>query len=215
MKKFGVLFVCLLMFSSNAFCFSFADDEKTDAKERAAKSSRVHKLTDVPCRDSLKGMKIAVMIAERHSKGQLSVSQSKYSTLFEVINSRLRNLGLSTYSQEDITRRIAEAEIKAYMNNDPDAALSAAGRLGANFILRGIINSRSHVNSILNINEVYVDMAFTLTSSSGRTISGATAKSESWAGADTISTAQSLVEEQADEVVAKLYNDFCRKGATK
>jgi hypothetical protein len=82
-------------------------------------------------------------------------------------------------------------------------------------MLRGVIDSRTHVNPILHINEVYVDMAFTLTSSSGRTISGTTARSESYSGADTIRVAQILVEEQADEIVAKLYHDFCRKGGSQ
>lgn len=215
MKRLGVVLFCLCLLSSSAFGFSFSEEADNDARARAAKRDKVDRLTDVPCRDSLKGMKIAVMIAERHSSGELSVGQSKYSSLFEVINSRLRNLGLKTYNQGDITRQIAQAEIKAFMNNDPDAALSAAGRLGANFMLRGIINSRSNVNPILHINEVAVDMAFTLSASSGRNIAGATARNESWAGADTISAAHALVEEQADEVVAKLYNEFCRKGAAR
>ncbi|MFP5212841.1 MAG: hypothetical protein ACLGPL_05630 [Acidobacteriota bacterium] len=160
-------------------------------------------------------MKIGVVIGERHAKGDISISQPKYGVMFNSINGRLRNLGLRTYSQEQITQQIAAAEIKAYMNNDPDAALSAAGRLGANFMLKGVINSRANVNPILHINEVVVDMTFTLTSSSGKIISSSTARSESYAGADTISVAQDLVEEQAEEIVAKLYNDFCTKGGSR
>jgi hypothetical protein len=215
MRRLCLFALCFFLLNSMAYGFSFSDDERQDAQERAEKNKRIDRLLDVPCKDSLKDKKIAVIIAERHSGGKFSVTQSKYRSLFEVINERLRNLGLRTYNQEDITRQIADAEIKAYMNNDPDAALSAAKRLSANFMLRGVIDSRTHVNPILHINEVYVDMAFTLTSSSGRTISGTTARSESYSGADTIRVAQILVEEQADEIVAKLYHDFCRKGGSQ
>ncbi len=215
MKKSLLFLICFYLLGSAAYGFSFSDDERQSAREKAAKAQKIGQLLDVSCKDSLKDQKIAVMIAERHSGGKFTVSQSKYSTLFETINQRLRELGLRTYNQQDITRQIADAEIKAYMNNDPDAALSAARKLSANFIIRGVIDSRAHKNPIINVNEVYVDMSFTLTSSSGRTISGTTARSESFAGADTIRVAQILVEEQADEIVAKLYHDFCRRGGSK
>jgi hypothetical protein len=215
MRRACFFVFCFFLLNSIAYGFSFSDDERQEAVERNAKNRRIENLLDVPCKDSLKDRKIAVLIAERHSGGKFSVLQSKYSSLFEVINGRLGELGLRTYNQEDITRQIAEAEIKAYMNNDPDAALSAAKRLSANFMLRGVIDSRTQVNPILHINEVYVDMSFTLTGASGRTISGTVARSESYSGADTIRTAQILVEEQADEIVAKLYHDFCRKGGSQ
>jgi hypothetical protein len=215
MRRLCLFVFCFFLLNSMAYGFSFSDDEREQARDRAAQNRRIEKLLDVPCRDSLKDRKIAVLIAERHSGGKYSVTQSKYSTLFETINGRLRDLGLRTYNQEDITRQIADAEIRAYMNNDPDAALSAAKRLSANFMLRGVINSRTNVNPILHINEVSVDMSFTLTNSSGRTISGTTARMESYSGADTIRTAQILVEEQADQIVAKLYHDFCLKGGSK
>lgn len=215
MKRLWFLAACLCLVSATAFGFSFSEDAQNEARDRAAKNARIGQLLDVPCKDSLKGMKIGVVIAERHSAGGFSVTQSKYSTLFNTINARLNNLGLHTYNQEDITRQIAAAEIKAFMNNDPDAALSAARRLSANFMLRGVISSRSNMNPILHIPEVSVDMSFVLTGSSGRTISSTVVRSESYSGADTIRTAELLVEEQADEVVAKLYNDFCRKGSSK
>jgi len=215
MRRLCMFVFCFFVLNSIAYGFSFSDDERQQAADRAAKNKRIDNLLDVPCKDSLKDKKIAVLIAERHSGGKFSVTQSKYSSLFEIINSRLRDLGLRTYNQEDITRQIADAEIKAYMNNDPDAALSAAKRLSANFMLRGVIDSRTNVNPILHINEVSVDISFTLSGASGRTISGTTARSESYSGADTIRTAQILVEEQADEIVAKLYHDFCRKGGSQ
>jgi len=38
------------------------------------------------------------------------------------------------------------------------------------------------------------------------------ARSSSYAGADVARMALTLVNEQADELVAQLYNDFCRSG---
>ena len=53
-------------------------------------------------------------------------------------------------------------------------------------------------------------MDFTLTGSNGRPISDAQASSASYAGRDVSRMALTLVNEKADEVVAKLYSDYCR-----
>ena len=54
-------------------------------------------------------------------------------------------------------------------------------------------------------------MGFTLTGSNGRLISTADASSASYSGTDVGRMALTLVNEQADEVVAKLYADYCEK----
>ncbi len=54
-------------------------------------------------------------------------------------------------------------------------------------------------------------MACTLTGSDGRPISTADARSASYAGADVARMALTLVNEQADEVVARLYSDYCTR----
>ena len=48
-------------------------------------------------------------------------------------------------------------------------------------------------------------------SSSRRMISDASAEGGSYAGSDTRTEATALIREQADEVVAKLYSDYCSK----
>jgi hypothetical protein len=53
-------------------------------------------------------------------------------------------------------------------------------------------------------------MGFTLTGSNGRVISDTEASSSSYAGSDVPAMALTLVNEQADEVVARLYADYCR-----
>ena len=121
--------------------------------------------------------------------------------------------GSLTFTPEEIRRQIAQAEIDAYFKNDPDAALSAARRLGASFILRGLISSQAVPSIIAAVNTVTVSFAFTLTGANGRIISEVTASSSSYSGTDISRMAVTLVNEQTDEVVAKLYGDYCRNAA--
>ena len=151
-----------------------------------------------------------VVIGERQSSGMHSAEQKNYGPHFQAINRRLKALGLRTYTPEEIRRQIAQAEIDAYMRNDVDAAISASKRLGASFILRGLISSSASRNPMMAVNQVSVDMDFTLTGSDGRPISDAQATSASYAGRDVSRMALTLVNEKADEVVAKLYSDYCR-----
>jgi hypothetical protein len=151
-----------------------------------------------------------VVIGERQSNGVVFAQQENYGPHFEAINARLRALGLSTYTPEEIRGQIAQAEIDAYFRNDPDAALSASRRLAASFVLRGLIASEATRNPVMAVNQVAVNMKFTLYGSDGRLISDTEASSSSYAGADVGRMALTLVNEKADEVVATLYADYCR-----
>jgi hypothetical protein len=151
-----------------------------------------------------------VVIGERKTDGMIYARQENYGPHYQAINRRLKALGLRTYTPEEIRRQIAQAEIDAYMRNDVDAAISASKRLGASFILRGLITSQAAPNLMMAVNQVTVDMDFTLTGSNGRTISDTQARSQSYAGADVSRMALTLVNEKADEVVAQLYSDYCR-----
>ena len=62
---------------------------------------------------------------------------------------------------------------------------------------------------MMAVNQVSVNMGFTLTGSNGRVISNVDANSSSYAGADVQHMALTLVNEKADEVVAELYSDYC------
>lgn len=194
---------------AQGFSFSTPDDE--ERMEREAKEGRIAAQLSTPCRAELKNRKIMVVIGERQSNGYVSAEQRNYGPHYEAINGRLRALGLRTYTPEEIRRQIAQAEIDAMMRNDPDAALSASKRLGASFVLRGLISAQASQNRVIAVNQVSVDMAFTLTGSDGRPISTADARSASYAGADVARMALTLVNEQADEVVARLYSDYCTR----
>jgi hypothetical protein len=151
-----------------------------------------------------------VVIGERQSNGFIEAHQQNYGAHYQAINKRLQALGLRTYTPEEIRRQIAQAEIDAYFRNDPDAALAASRRLGASFVLRGLISSQAMRNPMMAVNQVSVNMGFTLTRSNGGVISDTEATSSSYAGADVERMALTLVNEKADEVVARLYADYCR-----
>lgn len=193
--------------------FRFSQPDTTAAAEEAARQERIAGQLSTPCRAEIKGKKIAVIIGEVQSNGFIAAQQQNYGPHFQAINARLRALGLTTYTPEEIRKQIAQAEIDAYFRNDPDAALSAARRLGASFVLRGLISAQAVMNPIMRVNQVSVNMAFTLTGANGRIISDTQANSSSYAGADVSSMALTLVNEQADEVVARLYGDYCRHAA--
>lgn len=122
----------------------------------------------------------------------------------------MRALGLGTYTQEQIRSGIAQAEVAAYFNNDPDGALAVSRRLAADYILRGDITMTTGVNDLVGVREVAVNVQLTLSSASGRQLSSVDAHSESYSTLDTVATATALLKRQADQLVAQLYNDYCR-----
>ena len=190
--------------------FKFSQPDTAAAAEEAARQNRIAQQLSTPCRAELKGKKIMVVIGERQSNGMIAAQQQNYGPHYQAINARLRALGLATYTPEEIRKQIAQAEIDAYFRNDPDAALSAAKRLGASFVLRGLISSQATMNPVMPVNQVSISMGFTLSGANGRTISDVEAGSSSYSGADVGRMALTLVNEQADEVVARLYADYCR-----
>jgi len=199
---------------AQGFKFSNPDpDQQAQQAAQAAKEDRIAYELSTPCRADLKGKKIMLIIGEERSNGYIAAQQQNYGPHYQAINGRLRAMGLQTFTPEEIRRQIAQAEIDAYFKNDPDAALSAARRLGASFILRGLISSQSVPSIIAAVNTVTVSFAFTLTGANGRIISEVTASSSSYSGTDISRMAATLVSEQIDEVVAKLYGDYCRNAA--
>jgi hypothetical protein len=210
-------FASALLFAASAahaqgFKFSNPDpSQEADRQAEAMKQDRIAYELSTPCRNDLKGKKIMVVIGEQQSDGYVSAQQQNYGPHFQAINGRLRSLGLRTFTPEEIRAQVKQAEIDAYFRNDPDGALAAAKRLGASFVLRGLITSQVNRNPMMRVNQVSVNMDFALTGSDGRLISTAGASSASYAGSDVGKMALTLVNEQADEVVAKLYSDYCDK----
>ena len=197
--------------SGHAQGFKFSqDDNGAKGKEQARQEAIADRLS-TPCREQLKSKKIMLIIGEQMSAGGIRANQDNYGPHFQAINQRLRALGLTTYTPEEIKKQIAQAEIDAYFKGNPDAALSASRRLGASFVLRGLIATQSAVNPVIRVNEVTVNLGFSLSDSAGRAISDATAQGGSFAGSDLRSAAARLINEQADDVVSRLYSDYCTK----
>jgi hypothetical protein len=194
--------------------FKFSNEDQSEKAREAERQAQVQSLLATPCRDKIKNQKIMVLIGEDRN-GIIYAGQASYSPHIDAINGRLRSLGLRTYSPEEIRRQVAQAEIDAYFKNDPDAAISASKRLAAQYILRGLIATQSGRNAIVNVNQVSVNMNFTLTGANGRMISQADAKNESYAGRDTRGMALTLINERADEVVARLYSDYCQRAGAR
>lgn len=209
MKK--ILIAALLgLTATNALAFSFSEEEgrQKEASRAAASRQRAAARISPACQDALRGKTIMVVVGERSAKG-LSADQSSYSSHFNAIDRRLKRLGLNTITQAEMKAKIAQAEINAYLNNDMDAALNASKKMGTDFILKGVISSRSAINPILRIPEVYISMRFTLNGADGRVYSEAGASAESYSGTNTGGMALTLINEQADGVVARLYGDYC------
>lgn len=210
----SLVMIGLLAGSPGSWAFRFSEQEGKGEAEAAAGQQQVQQLVSVPCQQRLKNQKIVTLIAERTTNGWVTL-QSRYGPHFNAINTRLRSLGLRTYTQEEIRAQIAQAEIEAYFRNDPDAALSASRRLGASHVLRGAITTHMALNRVLGIPEVTVHMGFTLTTAGGRVLSDVAARGDSFSGSDTLGMALVLVDEQADRIVAQLYNDYCRRAGSR
>ena len=212
-----LLTAAVLTVSAQAQGFKFSDPDPADKADKEAQDKRlteVQGMLATPCRDKIKNQKIMVVIAENRD-GAISANQAVYNTHVSALNDRLQSVGLRTFTPAQIKAQVAQAEINAFFKNDPDAAISASRRMAAQFILRGVISSSTHRNAIINVNQVSIGMKFTLTGANGKMISQASAKNESYAGHDVAGMALTLVEESAEDVVAKLYSDHCKLAATK
>lgn len=192
--------------------FRFSDDTAQREREEAEaqRQAQTRALLATPCMEKIRNQKIMVVMGEMRN-GAVVAQQSPYASHTEAINRRLRGLGLRTYTPEEIRKQVAQAEIDAVFRNDPDAAIGASKRLAAQYILRGLIDTQISRNAIVNVNQVAVRLDFTLTGANGRPISEASASNESYAGRDVLGMALTLVNERADEVVAQLYSDYCRR----
>jgi hypothetical protein len=203
-----LLVCCSAAISAHAQGFKFSNPPAPDTAQ-AQKDAAISWQLSTPCRDRIKNRKIMVLIGEERN-GMVMASQGNFSRHVDAINSRLKSLGLRIYSAEEIRKQIAQEEVDAVFKNDPDRALSAARRLSAQYILRGVIASRASYNTMVNVNQVNVNLDFTLTDAAGLPVSRASASNASYAGNDIGGMALTLIEERADEVVARLYSDYCQ-----
>ena len=93
--------------------FKFSQPDDTGKIEQEARRERIEQQLSVPCQADLKDKRIMVVIGEVRSNGIVSAQQQNYGPHFQAINKRLRALGLRTYTQEEIRKQVAQAEIDA------------------------------------------------------------------------------------------------------
>ena len=196
----------MLFIAASAHAFRFSDEEaKAKAEADAGKVAAIE--ISPACRKRLGGERVLLLIAERGNSG-INAEQSRYSLHFNGIERRLRGYGMRTYSQAEIRKMIAQAEIDAHFRNDPDAALAAAKKLGATLTLSGMISSQRGINPVLGINEVAINMGFSLLAGK-RSLAEVDARADAYSGTDTVGMALKLIDEQADAVVNRLVGGYC------
>lgn len=215
----------------SSFSFSFSEYEQEESF--AEKSGETVSLTELRCPQSLKKSRIATMIGEVHRDdrtgddgfygsfispdspdwdSRFGTRKSVYGALVDVFNQGFRQLGLKTYSSEEINAQVAREEQEAFLNNDLDAAISAADRLSADFMLKGIISTRTQINSVVQVEEVFVAINLALFDRHGRQISSAQANETTFSDADVLTTIQKLVKKQSNEIIYQLFREYCKGG---
>ena len=218
------LWFALLLFAApgtGAEPFSFSEQERQQQREEELQKQRVEDQVErnlrTECPVSVRDQRILLVVSEVHLHGLSPVYRfdAGNSQLFQYINQAFHKLGFKTYTQQQITARIAEAELRAVANGDLDAALEASRRLGADYILKANIGSRSGRNPILGIRELYVNMDVEMQSPAGDLVGTASAYSDSFAGEDTLAVAKSIAREHADLMASRLYRDLCRYHAAR
>lgn len=226
-----LIFLAILFPVQPSLSFSFSEYEREEAS--AEDSGQRVSLADLRCPQSLKKSRIATMIGENHRDdrtgpgglygsfispdspdwdSRFGTRKSVYGGLVDDLNHGFRQLGLKTYTSAEINAQVARAEQEAFLNNDPDAAISAADRLSADFMLKGIISTRAQLNRVVNVEEVFVTINLALFDRSGRQISSAQASETAFSDADVSATIQKLVKNQSQNITYQLFRDYCKEG---
>ena len=225
-----LVLVTIFMLPRASLSFSFSDYEQKEAT--ADQSGQSVSLNTLHCPQSLKKGRIATMIGEIHRDNsghdglygsfispdspdwdsRFGTKKSVYGDLVDNLNQGFQQLGLKTYTTGEINAQVAREEQEAFLNNDLDAAVSAADRLSADFMVKGLISTRSQVNSVVQVDEVFVTINLALFDRSGRQISTAHASETTFSDADVLSTIQKLVKAQSTHIIYQLFSDYCKGG---
>lgn len=103
----------------------------------------------------------------------------------------------------EVIRQALEAKLKSIgMKLSPN-------RSAADFIVRGKITASHGVNRLIGINEVDLTADFTLLLKNGNAVASTSAYGASFAGANRQQAVRALWEEKSEEVVGRLFGDYC------
>ena len=169
-------------------------------------------LIDPACQRRLANRKIAIVFTEVREDGGRLIQQRRYAGVFPLVADALRRAGMTVYTQEEINRQVAQEELRRFLNNEADAALTAFQRLGAAYVLRATIESRAMMNPMIRVKQVSVNVSFALSASSGGILGQAEMSEASFTGADPLPIVRDILREQIDGVVADLYASVCARG---
>ena len=200
-----------------ASTFSFSEYEEQEQSSEAGIA-----LTDLHCPESLTNSRVATMIGELHRGkryiyhgywgGSYITEQSMYGRLIDKLNTGFERLGLATYSEKEINIQIAKEEQEAFLNNDLEAAMSAAERLKADYMLKGVISTQAQINTVVKVDEVFVTIDLALYNDDGIQLSTARAREAAFSDADITATIQDIVSRQANRITYELFAEQCEGG---
>jgi hypothetical protein len=200
--------------SAVAQTFKFSEAEKAEAAQRdaaaAERVARINAQLSTPCRDSLKNQRILMLIG-LEKFGVVDARQGGYSAHVQAVTARLTTVGLRALTAEEIRRQIAQAEIDAFFRGQTDAALGAAKRMQAKYTLRGLVQTTTSVNPVVNVPQVVVNLKFNLMGDNGAFSADYQKTDTSFSGVDTNATALEMINRYADEAVAQLYAEYCQR----
>ncbi|MCX8087259.1 MAG: caspase family protein [Rhodocyclaceae bacterium] len=103
----------------------------------------------------------------------------------------------------EVVRQSLEAKLKSI------GVKLAANKAGADFVVRGKITGSSGVNRLVGINEVDLTADFTLLLKNGNAVASTSAYGSSFAGSNRQQAIRALWDEKSEEVVGRLFGDYC------
>ena len=201
-----------LAVGSPAFAQGLDMSERGNRPQAAPPPVPAAAMIEPGCRRRLANRKIAIVFTEVREDGGRLIQQKRYAGVFPLVADALRRAGMTVYTQDEINRQIAQEEMRRFLNNEADAALTAFQRLGAAYVLRATIESRAMMNPMIRVKQVSVNVAFALSASSGGVLGQAEMSSASFTGADPLPVVRDIVREQIDGTVADLYASVCASG---
>lgn len=86
--------------------------------------------------------------------------------------------------------------------------VAAAGG-AADLVIKGVVEATRSTNPMLRINEVDIQADFTLHLAGGKTVATASTAGGAYAGSNVRQAARGVWDEKAEEIVGKLFSDYC------
>ena len=141
---------------------------------------RAAELISISCRDLIKGKRVRLTIDEKGS-----IAQQSRNAFRQAIEERMKAIGVRV----------------------------AAGGAAADLVMKGAIETAAGANPVIGVGEVDLDAEFNLALPSGKRLAQASASGGAYSGRHTMSSAkgaaQGVWEEKSDEIVGKLFRDYC------